>query len=698
MNRARTLATGAAALLLLSALAAGIPWALARFVGWPLPHRLPTWIQFTTALSQHGIPDDTLIKALTCVVWIAWAVLVMSLAVEGSAVIRGGTARRVSIAGPLQPAVGQLLAAIAIAALSLSPRTNPTPTRPLAASIPALRPPVPAAALAAANLASSPLATGGQTPSAATSPSDPAARTYEVQRNDTLWGIAERQLGDPMRWRDIYNLNHGRPQPDGATLTDPHWIHQGWTLLLPAAPTSTPAAAPPTPAPQTAGRPELPATEPALEPTTLAPSAAAPTSTPTSTPDNPSNPASAPAPSRPAGPESPSEPAAHRYSTGIVTLPSGSVVAASFATGVLATITVGRLRRRHGYQPAPPQPGRTLATAPLGPTLRRLSAALAGPDGEPDSPADDPTPPSDDRRRVNPDLVEIGEHDGTAITAQLTSLSGSALCGAAADQIARAWIAALLTRAGPLAAEITATAETIGRLFGSGPEASGITTVPDAAQLIRTLETEVVTRTRLLDTGDAVDAANYRQANPAEPLPGLLFVFDAPTAEDAPRLKHTIKLAPRLGITILFLGFTNAAATRLHLEDRTVAGVDPAGKLAWLEGARLFALTAAEGADILRALTDAEYRPTSEEDPEWTETIERMEHPPPTAEPWPIDATRTQTPEIERPISVQALGPLTITVMGNTINRGLRSVAKELLVYYLLRPEGATVEQAVDHL
>ena len=97
MNRARTLATGAAALLLLSALAAGIPWALARFVGWPLPHRLPTWIQFTTALSQHGIPDDTLIKALTCVVWIAWAVLVMSLAVEGSAVIRGGTARRVSI-------------------------------------------------------------------------------------------------------------------------------------------------------------------------------------------------------------------------------------------------------------------------------------------------------------------------------------------------------------------------------------------------------------------------------------------------------------------------------------------------------------------------------------------------------------------------------------------------------------------------
>jgi DNA-binding SARP family transcriptional activator len=696
MNRARALAKGAAALVLLAALAAGIPWALARFVGWPLPRRLPTWTPFTTALSQHGIPDDTLIKALACVVWIAWAVLVLSVAVEGQAVIRGGAARRLSIAGPLQPAVGQLLAAIAIAALSLSPRTTPTPARPLAASIPALRPPVPAVALAA-NLASAPI-TAPSPRSTGTSDSDPETTPYVVQRNDTLWGIAERQLGDPLRWRDIYNLNNGRPQPDGATLHDPHWIHQGWTLLLPAIATSTPTPTPPTHAPPTAVPPAPRPTERTLAPATVAPPATAPTSLPNSTHDDPSSPATSPAHSPSAGPKNPSEPAGHRQSTDTVTLPSGSVVAASFATGVLAAITVGRLRRRHGYQPAPPAPGRSLATAPLGPTLQRLSAATAGPDGEPDSPADGPTPPSDEDRRIIPDLVEIGERDGTTITAQLTSLSGTALRGEAADQIARAWVATLLTRAGSLAAQVTATAETTGRLFGSGPEASGITTVPDVAQLIRTLETEVVARTRLLDTGDAVDAANYRQTHPAEPLPGLLFVFDAPTAEDAPRLKHTIRLAPRLGIAVIFLGVTNAAATRLQLEDRTVAGVDPAGRLAWLEGARLFALTAAEGADILRALTDAEYRPTSEEDPEWTETIERMEHPPPPAEPWPIDATRTQTPEIERPIRVRALGPLTITVMGNTINRGLRSVAKELLVYYLLRPEGATVEQAVDHL
>ncbi|MBV9660681.1 MAG: LysM peptidoglycan-binding domain-containing protein [Acidimicrobiales bacterium] len=696
MTRARTLAKGAAALAVIAVLAGGIPWALTRFVGWPLPHRLPTWTQFSSAVSQHGIPDDTLIKALASVVWIAWAVLAASLAVELHAVVRGGTARRLPIAGPLQAAVGNLLAAVVIAALSISVRTNPAPQRPLAAAIPALRPPVPAVALAVAD--SSPMGFAATVQSAATSDPDATSRTYVVQRNDTLWGIAERQLGDPLRWRDIYNLNHGRPQPGGTTLTDPHWINQGWALILPAPRTSTPNPTPLPATPPAAATSVLAPAERAPVPATVSPSTAAPTSSPRTAPDNPFDPATTPAHSPSAGPDSPSEPALHRHSTDSVTLPSGSVVAASFATGVLSAITVGRLRRRHGYQPQPPQPGRSLATPPLGPTLRRLSAALGGPDGEPDDPTGDPSPPSDEGRRVDPDLVEIGELDGTSITAGLTSLSGTALCGKAADQIARAWIAALLTRAGPLAAQVVATAETIGRLFGSGPEPSGITTTPDTAQLIRNLEAEVVGRTRLFECNDTRDAGSFRQANPAEPLPGLLFVLDAPTAEDAPRLKHTIGLAPRLGIAVIFLGATNAAVTRLQLQDRTVAAVDPPGMSARLEGARLFGLTSAEAADILRALTDAEFRPTSEANPEWTETIERIEHPPSSADPWPIDATHSDDPELKRPIRVQALGPLTITVMGNTITRGLRSVAKELLVYYVLRPEGATVEEAVDHL
>ena len=85
----------------------------------------------------------------------------------------------------------------------------------------------PPAATAPATVETPPPPTGGTT-------------TYVVQRGDTLWGIAQQQLGDPLRWSEIYQLNQGRPQPGGVTLTDPHWIDPGWTLVLPAA-SMTPA-------------------------------------------------------------------------------------------------------------------------------------------------------------------------------------------------------------------------------------------------------------------------------------------------------------------------------------------------------------------------------------------------------------------------------------------------------------------------
>ena len=45
MNRAIKIAKGLAALGILVALVAGIPWALWHYVGWPLPHGLPSWSQ-----------------------------------------------------------------------------------------------------------------------------------------------------------------------------------------------------------------------------------------------------------------------------------------------------------------------------------------------------------------------------------------------------------------------------------------------------------------------------------------------------------------------------------------------------------------------------------------------------------------------------------------------------------------------------
>lgn len=59
-------------------------------------------------------------------------------------------------------------------------------------------------------------------------------RSYVVQPGDTLWGIAARELGNPLEWRAIAQLNQGRPQADGRALTDDHWIYPGWILELPA--------------------------------------------------------------------------------------------------------------------------------------------------------------------------------------------------------------------------------------------------------------------------------------------------------------------------------------------------------------------------------------------------------------------------------------------------------------------------------
>jgi nucleoid-associated protein YgaU len=56
---------------------------------------------------------------------------------------------------------------------------------------------------------------------------------HVVAPRDTLWDIAAAELGDPLRWREILDLNRSRPQPDGARLGDDTVLHVGWTLALP---------------------------------------------------------------------------------------------------------------------------------------------------------------------------------------------------------------------------------------------------------------------------------------------------------------------------------------------------------------------------------------------------------------------------------------------------------------------------------
>ena len=125
-------------------------------------------------------------------------------------------------------------------------------------SFPAL--PVPAGAPAstqsAGAAAESPPATaasGAPGGAAAESPSNPGAAGAAVESaahgwvvvkpGDSLWRLAEKHLGDGLRWEDIYELNAG-PLPGGGTLRDPNLIHPGWRLRLPPPdPPASPATA-----------------------------------------------------------------------------------------------------------------------------------------------------------------------------------------------------------------------------------------------------------------------------------------------------------------------------------------------------------------------------------------------------------------------------------------------------------------------
>jgi hypothetical protein len=52
-------------------------------------------------------------------------------------------------------------------------------------------------------------------------------------QREYLFQIAAQTLGDGNRYQEIFDLNKGRPQPDGGALTDPLRVEPGWILLLP---------------------------------------------------------------------------------------------------------------------------------------------------------------------------------------------------------------------------------------------------------------------------------------------------------------------------------------------------------------------------------------------------------------------------------------------------------------------------------
>ena len=232
----------------------GVPVVLGHF-GSPLPSRVPTWRGLVTDLRMGYVPSAVLAKVALGAAWAFWFFLGYEIVAETASWIHHQAARHSSALGPFQPLLSRL---VAIAVLS-----TPLPSRAMAgAGVPPLRPPV----VLAVETAPAPTpAPPGRALESTTLP------TYVVQPRDTLWGIAERHLGNPLRWSEIAELNGGRAE-GSAQFGDPHWIYPGWTLLLPADATGLAAGPPPSPVPEVPAPTSTPATPPPRAPTMRDPS------------------------------------------------------------------------------------------------------------------------------------------------------------------------------------------------------------------------------------------------------------------------------------------------------------------------------------------------------------------------------------------------------------------------------------------
>jgi nucleoid-associated protein YgaU len=262
MTRVGTIAKGLGSLLVVALIVIGVPLVLVRIGAFPTT--VPSLTGIWEGLSRPDLTGQGgVFVVLAILTWGCWAAFTLSLLREIPAAVRsrGQRAARplpglswsarpaallvaaivaMFVAAPLLTAAAPVAAAASLhngAATPMSGRGTVAtathhPTTPANAT--------PAAAHHASSTGSSAEAHPGASLSTSRSTSRPAtSHSYTVKRHDTLWSIAEKQLGDPLRYTEIATLNpHIGPS---------HEIHVGLKLLLPtgahAAADTHPAAA-----------------------------------------------------------------------------------------------------------------------------------------------------------------------------------------------------------------------------------------------------------------------------------------------------------------------------------------------------------------------------------------------------------------------------------------------------------------------
>src|SRR3954454_8486337 len=216
----------AGALVVLVAVIVGVPLLLAALQ--LVPHSLPSPEEVIALLRVRD--DGQLVQVVLATgVWVCWALFTASTAAELVALVRARPA-------PTLPGlrIFQRPAATLVAAVAVGLTVAPAVTSAIPSGTAAARPPLPVATLTSALSPSAqqdvdaPLIQTASADSGREEPPPPTSppKTYQVQRRDTLWALAERYLGDPLRYPEIIALNPTEVGPDNET-------YPGTVLVMP---------------------------------------------------------------------------------------------------------------------------------------------------------------------------------------------------------------------------------------------------------------------------------------------------------------------------------------------------------------------------------------------------------------------------------------------------------------------------------
>ncbi|GAX57807.1 LysM peptidoglycan-binding domain-containing protein [Streptomyces olivochromogenes] len=219
-RRSLTVLRAVLSLLVLAAAVAGLPLLLA----WATPVVWAASHDDLTHLLDRQDTGGAFLLLLIAVGWAGWAQFTFCALRELLAQLRGRTWHAPRGLGASHRAAAVLIGSILVLLPTGSALATP------ASAIPAQSAPrLPQQAAHAS--------TPDHAAAASSQKADPGS-TYTVRDSrpaESLWSIAERQLGDGERWREIAALNEGRTMADGQVFKANSFLQPGWQLAMPGA-------------------------------------------------------------------------------------------------------------------------------------------------------------------------------------------------------------------------------------------------------------------------------------------------------------------------------------------------------------------------------------------------------------------------------------------------------------------------------